>query len=131
MASLVCSFFVLFGFLFSQQALLDGVVAIVGDRAVFASDVEKRMLEIEQEYLSRGFSFSLSQMSINEKEVFKKDVLNVLVGDRLILIAAEKDTTISVGYNQINAFLDENLQNIIDFNFGGSVLEFENSAANE
>jgi len=127
MVSLVYNLVVLFffGCLFSQPALVDGVVAVVGSRAVFASDVEKRMLEIEQEYLSRGFAFSLSQLSVNERLVFKRDVLSVLVGDRLILIAAEQDTNISVGYDQINAFLDENIQNIIDFKFGGSVLEFE------
>ena len=126
-AFLVYSFFSFFflGLLFSEERLLDGVVAVVGGQAVFVSDIEKKILDIEQGYLSSGFDFSFSQLSVNERALFKKDVLDVLIGDRLILIAAEKDTNISVGYDQISVFLDENIQSIIDFRFGGSVLEFE------
>ena len=45
----------------------------------------------------------------------------------MILLSAEEDTLISIGYDQINSFLDENIQNLIDFEFNGSVSAFESS----
>ena len=72
-----------------------------------------------------GSTFSFSQMSKQEKFVFKRDVLELLIGNKVVLLEAEKDTSLSVDYNQINSFLDENIQNIVDFEFNGSVENFE------
>ena len=129
MVFLVYSFLFFFfcDFLFSQEKKINGVVAVVGNKPIFASDVDKKILKIGQQYLSMGVDFEqeLHKMSQKEKDFFKKDVLDLLVGNQLFLIAAEQDTNISARYDDVMLFLDNEFQDLIDRDFGGSVFDFE------
>jgi len=122
MIYLVYSFLFSFSF-FANSVLVDGVVAHVGNKTILDSELKKSMSDLGKNLF--GSSFSLASLSSQEFNVFQLDVLNLLVGNRLVLLAAEEDTSLSITYDQINSFLDDNIQNIIDFDFDGSVLNFE------
>ena len=124
MMLLVYSFFV-FSFLFSEEVFFNGVAAVVGDKPILVSELEQSMLDLGKNLFGAGFSFS--QMSQQEKITFKRDVLDLLIGNKIVLFAAEKDTNLVVDYSQINSFLDDNIQNLVDFEFGGSFDDFERS----
>ena len=115
----------LFCVVFSQNTLIDGVVAVVGNKTILSSELEASMEELGKNFF--GESFSFSQMNKKELSVFKKDVLDLLVGNKLLLLSAEQDSSISISYNQINSFLDENIQSVIDLDFNGSFSAFEES----
>ena len=124
MKLLVCSFLII-SFVFSYQSKENGLAAVVGDEVILISDLNKSMTDLGKNFF--GVDFSVSQLSQQEYNSFKKDVLDLLIGNKLILLSAEEDTLISIGYDQINSFLDENIQNLIDFEFNGSVSAFESS----
>ena len=90
--------------LFSQQELVDGVVATVGDKTILFSEVlsETRMLA-EQKQISPQTSPLLFQ------KLFDR-ILKDKVYLKIVLIEAEKDTLFSVSYDEINS----NLNNRID-----------------
>ena len=124
MKLLVCSFLFI-SCVFSSQIKENGIAATVGNETILISDLNKSMTDLGKNFF--GVGFSVSQLSPQEYESFRADVLDLLVGNKLILLSAEEDTLISIGYDQINSFLDENIQNLIDFEFNGSVSAFENS----
>ena len=117
--------FLIFSLVFTYQSKENGLAAIVGDKVILISDLNKSMTDLGKNFF--GADFSVSQLSQQEYNSFKGDVLDLLVGNKLILLSAEEDTLISIGYDQINSFLDENIQNLIDFEFNGSVSAFESS----
>ena len=97
-------FFFFLSFLFSQQELVDGVVATVGDKTILFSEVlsETRMLA-EQKQISPQTSPLLFQ------KLFDR-ILKDKIYLKIVLMEAEKDTLFSVSYDEINS----NLNNRID-----------------
>jgi len=97
------SFVFLFSFLFSQQELVDGVVATVGDKNILFSEVlsETRMLA-EQKRISPQDSPLMFQRLF---DVILKDKIYL----KVVLIEAEKDSLFTVTYDEINSSLNERI----------------------
>ena len=96
-------FFILFCFLFSQEELVDGVLAVVGDKHILFSEVlaETRMVA-ERKGVSPQSSPLLFQ------DIFDS-VLKEKIYLRVILISAEKDSLVVVSYDEIKNSLDERI----------------------
>ena len=96
-------FIFLFCFLFSQEELVDGVLAVVGDKKILFSEVlgETRMAA-ERKGINPQSSPMLFQ-SLFDSVLKEKIYLNV------VLISAEKDSLIEVSYDEIKNNLDERI----------------------
>ena len=96
-------FLFLFTFLFSQQELVDGVVATVGDKTILFSEVlsETRMLA-EQKNISPQESPLMFQRLFDS-------ILKDKIYLKVVLIEAEKDSLFSVTYDEINSSLNERI----------------------
>ena len=95
--------FILASFLFCEEELLDGVLAVVGDKHVLFSEVlgEARMIA-ERKGISPQSSPSLF------KQVFDS-VLKDKVYLKVVLLSAEKDSLITVSYEEIKTSLDDRI----------------------
>ena len=95
--------FIFFCFLFSQDELVDGVLAVVGDKHILFSEVlaETRMVAER-----RGISPQVSPMLF--QEVFDS-VLKEKIYLKVVLISAEKDSLVVVSYDEIKNSLDERI----------------------
>ena len=95
--------FIFFCFLFSQDELVDGVLAVVGDKHILFSEVlaETRMVA-ERKGISPQGSPMLFQ------EVFDS-VLKEKIYLKVVLISAEKDSLVVVSYDEIKNSLDERI----------------------
>ena len=98
----------LFSFLFSQQELVDGVVATVGDKNILFSEVlsETRMLA-EQKNISPQDSPLMFQRLFDA-------VLKDKIYLKVVLIEAEQDSLFSVTYDEINSSLNERIDVFTD-----------------
>ncbi|MEO0208273.1 MAG: peptidylprolyl isomerase [candidate division WOR-3 bacterium] len=86
--------------LLSQLDTLDKIVAVVGDRAFWMS-------EIDEITLIYGGAMGITPDRLNE---FRKNVLNELVNMELLYLKIKEDTTISVSDNEINSVLDQQIK---------------------
>ena len=95
--------FILASFLFCEDELLDGVLAVVGDKHVLFSEVlgEARMIA-ERKGISPQSSPSLF------KQVFDS-VLKDKIYLKVVLLSAEKDSVITVSYDEIKNNLDDRI----------------------
>ena len=92
-----------FSFLFSQQQLADGVLALVGGRSVLYSSV------LEEAYFKAQFlKINPSENPEKFKGVFE-NILKDKVKSLLILNAAEKDSTLSVSNDEVDKSLNERI----------------------
>jgi len=95
----------LFCFVFSQQQLADGVLAVVGDKIILNSSVlEESFFRAQQEGLDPSLNPGLF------RDLFSS-VLKERIQRAVVVSAAERDTSVSVSYNDI----DKNLDIRIDF----------------
>lgn len=81
-----------------EDQFVDRIVAIVGDSAIFHSDLRERLLRME----SQGYVPSADE---GERREFERDALNTLVVESLVLQAADRDTLIVVTEDRIEADL--------------------------
>ena len=97
------SFVFLFSFLFSQQELVDGVVATVGDKNILFSEVlsETRMLAEQKRISPQGSPLMFQRLF----DVILKDKIYL----KVVLIEAEKDSLFTVTYDEINYSLNERI----------------------
>lgn len=86
--------------LLSQLDTLDRIVAVVGDRAFWMSEVDELTLIY-------GGAMGITPDRLDE---FRKNVLNELVNMELLYLKIKEDTTISVGDNEINSVLDQQIK---------------------
>jgi peptidyl-prolyl cis-trans isomerase SurA len=95
--------FILASFLFCEEELLDGVLAVVGNKHVLFSEVlgEARMLA-ERRGISPQSAPSLF------KQVFDS-VLKDKIYLKVVLLSAEKDSVITVSYDEIKNSLDDRI----------------------
>jgi peptidyl-prolyl cis-trans isomerase SurA len=89
---------------FSQE-ILDRIVAVVGDKIILESELNFQ-LQLYQAQLSKRLT---SQEELNN---LKKDLLDQMINDKLILIQAEKDTLLKVTSQEINEALERHLKEI-------------------
>ena len=109
--------FLFFSLFFSQTQLADGVLAVVGDRVVLASDVlEETSLLAQQKKIS-------PQKNPYLYDKLFSSVLNRQIDKNVVLFYALQDSSLEVSYDDINKTLDERLSfYVAQF---GSEKEFE------
>ncbi len=101
---------------------LDKIVAVVGDRPILASELELQM----QLYSAQ----SNDRLDTPEKQNrFKEELLRQMINDRLILLKAREDTTIVIKDSDVEAALEERMEELRG-RFGNSA-EFEAQLAAE
>ena len=84
----------------AEREPVDKIIAIVGDQLILASELAG---QIQFEALQTG----REPRSERELEAFQQEVLNQMISDQLFLIAARKDTAISVRDDEVDQALDE------------------------
>ena len=98
---MILFFFMLLSFSFSQQQLIDGVVAVVGNEVVLFSEVKE-----ESDLIARERSVSLGSFSY--EKIFQ-GVLDKNINNKVILNFAKKDSLLEVPYQEIKSLLDERI----------------------
>ena len=102
MMLLVCSFLISLSFILPQQ-VVDGVLAVVGNRAVLRSDVINQAQIIAKE---RGVDSQKTPLAF--ESIFQQ-TLEENIDRLLVLNAAEKDTNIVVSYEEVNSALNDRI----------------------
>lgn len=77
---------------------VDGIVAIVGDSVIFHTDLEEQIIRLQ----ARGVPLPTSQQ---EQEELRRELLEGLVNQQLILQAAARDTTLTVSDDRVESTL--------------------------
>lgn len=89
----------------SAGSVLDRIAAIVGNQIILESELKTQLaLYAAQTGISLADSARLASL--------RSDLLEQMVDDRLVLQAAEKDTTLKVNPREIDAALDEHIQKL-------------------
>jgi len=101
------SFFILlfssfFTFSFSQE-ILDRIVAVVGDKIILQS-------ELESQYVLYTSQLKAKIMDLQEEKRMKRDLLEQMINDKLILIQAEKDTLLEVSTEEMDKAVDQQIE---------------------
>jgi peptidyl-prolyl cis-trans isomerase SurA len=87
------------------QELLDGIAAIVGDEIILRSEVIQT---------SQGFAIQMGidpMTQVQEFEKLKKEILQSLINEKVLLAKAKEDT-VTVADQQVEAMLDERIQDL-------------------
>jgi peptidyl-prolyl cis-trans isomerase SurA len=90
---------------FAEREIIDQIVAVVGDRAILAS-------ELAGQIQLMTFQSGRQPKTDQELQQLKQDVLQKMVYDQLFLIAAQKDTSITVRSEEIDQALDDHIAGI-------------------
>ena len=95
-----------------QREPVDRIAAIVGNKVILVSEVAGQVQMI---------ALQSGQEPKNEEELaqLKSDVLEQMVSDRLFLVAAEKDTSISLRPEEVDQALEEQVARVSQ-NFGSN-----------
>jgi len=107
---------------YSQREVVDRIVAVVGDQVILASELAS---QLQLAALQSG----KKPKTQDELVKLQKDILDQMISDRLFLIAAKKDTSISVRPEEVDQMLDDQVSRIAG-NFK-SYDDFLNALANE
>jgi len=103
---ILLTFFILAPFsISSSQEILDQIIAVVGDKII---------LESELNFQFQLYTAQMGKRWTSQKELdkLKKDILDQMINDKLILIQAEKDTLLKVTSKEINDALEMHLSEI-------------------
>lgn len=87
------------------QQLLDRIVAVVGDQVILESELSTQM----DLYVSQ---MRVSLRSQKERDQLKRDLLGQMVNDKLLLIAAQKDTLIEVTSREVDEAAGKQLRKV-------------------
>ena len=99
-------FLILSSFSFANsQEILDRIIAVVGDKII---------LESELDFQVQLFTAQMGKRPTSQRELdkLKKDLLDQMVNDKLILIQAEKDTLLEVTSDEVDRALEGHLSEI-------------------
>ncbi|UCD64555.1 MAG: peptidylprolyl isomerase [Candidatus Zixiibacteriota bacterium] len=106
----------------AERDVADKIVAVVGDQVIVASELANQIQLLALQ--------SRAQLKTEEEiKRFQQNVLDEMVSDRLFLLAAREDTSISVREEEIEAALDEQVTRVAG-NYG-SYDEFLDALAAE
>lgn len=97
-------FLLLFNLTFSQE-ILDRIMVVVGDKIILQS-------ELESQYALYTSQLKLEIMDSQEKMRIKKELLEQMINDKLILIQAEKDTLLEVKAEEVDQAIDAQIERI-------------------
>jgi len=100
-------FFLLLTFGWADDAPVDGLLAVVGNNIILHTDVfqQAQMIAIQ-----RGLDVSQNPYVF---ERIYKETLSNMIDQYVLLAAAEKDTTIEITANEVDAALEQQLAEII------------------
>ncbi len=89
----------------AQREVVDRIVAVIGERVILGSELANQM---------RWTLFQTEQEPRSEQELekLKTEILEQMISDQLFLIAAQKDTAISVRPEEIEEELDNRISSI-------------------
>jgi peptidyl-prolyl cis-trans isomerase SurA len=87
------------------QQVLDHIVAVVGDQIVLESE-----LNMQLEFYVNQMGISLR--SEKERTELKEQLLDRMINDKLLLLAAKKDTTIEVTTKEVDEAVKEQLKRV-------------------
>lgn len=87
------------------QQILDRIVAVVGDQVILESELNT-YLDL---YASQ---MRISLRSQRERDQLRKELLETMVNDKLLLIAAQKDTLIEVTTKEVEDALKQQLEDV-------------------
>jgi len=88
-----------------EAELIDGIAATVDDRIILMSEVESQL-----ELAAMQYKLDLADKHYTDS--LKHQILEQMIDDKLILIAAETDTTIKVTPKEINDALNDHIDRI-------------------
>lgn len=94
-----------------DQTLVDRVAAVVGDSAILVTEIEERL----QQLRASGAQIPQDPVAV---EQLRRDILQTLVNEQLVVQAAIKDTTISVTDQQVDQEVDREIDSRTN-QFGG------------
>jgi peptidyl-prolyl cis-trans isomerase SurA len=93
------------GYLSAQVQTVDRIAAVVGDQVILASELANQIQLI-------ALQSGIRPETQEEIEQFQGDVLEQMISDRLFLMAAREDTSISVRSEEVDAALDDQVARI-------------------
>ncbi len=86
-----------------QDALVDRIVAVVGDSVITLTQIQERLFQLR----SQGVEIPEAGPALNQ---LQRDVLDQIVGEQLIVQAAIRDTTIVVDEADLEEIVSQDLQ---------------------
>jgi peptidyl-prolyl cis-trans isomerase SurA len=89
----------------SAQQVLDRVVAVVGNQIILESELKMQM----ELYVNQ---MGMELKSEDQKNQFEKEVLEQMINNELLLIAAQKDTLIEVTSREVEEAVKEQLKKV-------------------
>jgi peptidyl-prolyl cis-trans isomerase SurA len=95
---------------FAERDVVDRIIAIVGNEVILASELANQLQLV-------ALQTGKQPQSEEELQKFQEEILESMISDRLFLIEARKDTTISVRTEEIDQALDDHVARI-SANFG-------------
>jgi peptidyl-prolyl cis-trans isomerase SurA len=101
---LIFSFHLLSG-LSSAQEVLDRIVAVVGNQIILES-------ELKTQLTLYATQFGVDLKDEEKQKGLEKELLEQMVNDNLLLIQAEKDTTIQVTPKEVETAVEEQLKKV-------------------
>ncbi|MFH2049729.1 MAG: peptidylprolyl isomerase, partial [bacterium] len=89
----------------SKREVVDKIVAVVGDKVILASEVATQ---------TQMMAMQMQKKPSTEKEVeeLQKQVIEQMVSDQLLLLAAEQDTSIKIRPEEVDQALDEQIARV-------------------
>jgi peptidyl-prolyl cis-trans isomerase SurA len=101
---LVFVFYSIPNFSFAQQ-VLDRIIAVVGDQIILESELNTQV----EMYVAQ---MQISLKTQKERDKLKKQLLEQMLNDKLLLIASEKDTLIQVTDKEVDEALQKQMNKI-------------------
>jgi peptidyl-prolyl cis-trans isomerase SurA len=89
----------------SAQEMLDGIAAVVDDRIILISEIESQL-----QLMALQSSINLSDSA--KTDSLRRNLLQQMIDDKLVLIEAAKDTSIKVTNRQIDDAMEEQIKRI-------------------
>ena len=101
---LFCSFLILSS-LPSAQEVLDRIVAVVGNQIILES-------ELKAQLALYATQFGVDLKDDQKRNELEKELLEQMINDNLLLIQAQKDTTIEVTSKEVESAVEEQLKKV-------------------
>ena len=97
-----------------DRTLVDRIAAVVGDSVISLSQIEERIFQLQ----ARGVEIP---PDAEARALLRRDILDQIIGEQLILQAAIKDTTIVVDEQELEEFVSAEMQERSS-DFGGQAV---------
>lgn len=105
MKLVVVLLFLSFSVSFAQREVVDKIMAVVGDEVILVSEFANQIQLV---------ALQTQRKPKNEAELkaFQKEVLDQMVSDRMFLLAAKEDTSLTIRDDEVESMLEEQVARI-------------------